>query len=66
MATRRALKKVSLKIYEREVTACIGPSDCGKTTLLRCRNRSDEVIPDTRLEGRILLDGQDIHAPARI
>jgi phosphate transport system ATP-binding protein len=60
---KQALKNVSLKLYENEVTAFVGPSGCGKTTLLRCLNRSNDVIPNTRLEGRILLDGQDIHAP---
>jgi phosphate transport system ATP-binding protein len=60
---KQALKNVSLKLYENEVTAFVGPSGCGKTTLLRCLNRSNDVIPDTRMQGRILLDGQDIHAP---
>jgi phosphate transport system ATP-binding protein len=60
---KRALKNISLKLYEHEVTAFVGPSGCGKTTLLRCLNRSNEVIPGTRLEGRILLDHEDINAP---
>jgi phosphate transport system ATP-binding protein len=59
----QALSDINLKIYEHEVTAFIGPSGCGKTTLLRCLNRSNDVIPETRLEGRILLDGKDIHDP---
>ncbi len=59
----QALRDINLKIYEHEVTAFIGPSGCGKTTLLRCLNRSNDFIPGTRLEGRILLDGHDIHDP---
>jgi phosphate transport system ATP-binding protein len=60
---KHALKNVSLDIYEKEVTAFIGPSGCGKTTLLRCFNRSNDLIPGVRLEGRILLDSEDINAP---
>jgi len=60
---KQALIDINLKLYEREVTAFIGPSGCGKTTLLRCLNRSNEVIAGTRLTGRILLDGSDIKAP---
>jgi phosphate transport system ATP-binding protein len=58
---KQALRDVTVKIYEHEVTAFIGPSGCGKTTLLRCLNRSNDIVPGARLEGRILLDGQDIH-----
>ncbi|WP_454853727.1 phosphate ABC transporter ATP-binding protein [Rhizobium binxianense] len=58
----RALKNVSLDIFENEVTALIGPSGCGKSTLLRCLNRTNEIIPGTRMEGRVLLDGLDINA----
>lgn len=61
---KQALKGVNLKIYEREVTAFVGPSGCGKTTLLRCLNRTNDIVPDARLEGRILLDGEDIYDPA--
>jgi phosphate transport system ATP-binding protein len=60
---KRALKDVNLNVYRNEVTAFIGPSGCGKTTLLRCLNRSNDIVPGTRLEGRILLDGGDINAP---
>ena len=59
---KQALKNVSLDIYNQEVTAFIGPSGCGKTTLLRCLNRTNEIIPDTRLAGRITLDGEDIYS----
>lgn len=59
----RALKDVSLTIEDREITALIGPSGCGKSTFLRCLDRMNETIPDTRLEGTVLLDGRDIYAP---
>lgn len=59
---KQALQDVSLTLYENEVTAFIGPSGCGKTTLLRCLNRTNDIILGARLKGRILLDGKDIHA----
>jgi phosphate transport system ATP-binding protein len=60
---KQALYGINLKIFEKEVTAFIGPSGCGKTTLLRCLNRTNEVVPGARLEGNILLNGEDIYAP---
>ncbi|MBP7707678.1 MAG: phosphate ABC transporter ATP-binding protein [Candidatus Aminicenantes bacterium] len=59
----RALKDVSIDCYDRKVTAIIGPSGCGKSTFIRTLNRMNDVIPGTRIEGRILLDGGDINAP---
>jgi phosphate transport system ATP-binding protein len=59
---KQALKHVSLDIYTNEVTAFLGPSGCGKTTLLRCLNRTNEIIPGARMDGRIRLDGVDIYA----
>src|SRR5881409_1054645 len=59
----QALQNISLKISERYVTAFIGPSGCGKTTFLRTLNRMNDVIPVTRVEGRVMIDGQDIYAP---
>jgi phosphate transport system ATP-binding protein len=59
----RALSNVSIVIGERQITALIGPSGCGKSTFLRCLNRMNDTIPGTRIEGRVLLDGQDIYAP---
>lgn len=59
----RALKDISLDIRSNEVTAFIGPSGCGKSTLIRTLNRMNDVIPHTRIEGRVELDGEDIYAP---
>jgi phosphate transport system ATP-binding protein len=59
----RALKNVTIECYDKKVTAIIGPSGCGKSTFIRTLNRMNDVIPGTRLEGRILIDGADIHAP---
>ncbi len=58
----RAVKDVTLDIYDRQVTAFIGPSGCGKSTLLRVFNRMYELYPDQRTEGEVLLDGRDILA----
>ncbi len=60
---KQALYDISLKIPEKTVTAFIGPSGCGKTTFLRCLNRMNDIIPDTRIEGEVLLDGRDIYGP---
>jgi len=59
----RALKDISLSIPPEQVTAFIGPSGCGKSTLLRTLNRMNDVIPGTRVEGQIELDGEDIYGP---
>ena len=59
----QGLKQVSVGFAERRITALIGPSGCGKTTLLRCLNRMNDLIAGTRIEGRVLLDGDDIYAP---
>ncbi len=56
-----AIKRVSLSLAERKVTAIIGPSGCGKSTFIRCLNRMHEVVPGTRVEGKVLLDGVDIY-----
>jgi phosphate transport system ATP-binding protein len=56
-----ALNEISMDILEREVTALIGPSGCGKSTFLRCLNRMNDTIDHTRMEGTILLDGEDIY-----
>jgi phosphate transport system ATP-binding protein len=57
----RALSNISLDIQPRKVTALIGPSGCGKSTFLRCLNRMNDTIAGTRVEGKILLNGEDIH-----
>ncbi len=59
----KALKNITLQILEHQITALIGPSGCGKSTFLRCLNRMNETIPGTRVEGRVLLDGEDIYRP---
>jgi len=58
-----ALHGIDLDIYSGKVTAFIGPSGCGKSTFLRCMNRMNDRIPTCRVEGQILLEGQDIYAP---
>lgn len=57
-----ALSDISISIRENMITALIGPSGCGKSTFLRCLNRMNDTIRGTRIEGRILLDGEDIYA----
>ena len=59
----QALKKVTLDVREHRITALIGPSGCGKTTFLRLLNRMNDIIPGARLEGEVLLDGQNIYDP---
>ena len=58
-----ALTGVTVGIREKAVTAFIGPSGCGKSTFLRCFNRMNDLIPGTRVGGKITLDGEDIYAP---
>ncbi len=62
-AAQQALFDVSIDIQERIVTAFIGPSGCGKSTFLRTLNRMNDVIPGTRVAGKVLIDGHDIYAP---
>jgi len=57
----KALSNISLEIQPHKVTALIGPSGCGKSTFLRCLNRMNDTIPGTRVEGKILLNGQNIY-----
>ena len=58
----QALSRVTLEVKERQVTALIGPSGCGKSTFLRTLNRMNDVVPKSRLEGEVLLDGRDIYS----
>jgi len=57
----RALEDISIRIHSNIVTAFIGPSGCGKSTFLRTLNRMNDIIPGTRAEGRVLIDGADIY-----
>ena len=58
----KALKGVSMPVYENKVTALIGPSGCGKSTLLRCLNRMNDLVAGARIEGKVYLDDADIYA----
>jgi phosphate transport system ATP-binding protein len=57
----RAVRDVTLPIRENEITALIGPSGCGKTTVLRCLNRMNDLVPEARVEGKILYHGVDLY-----
>jgi len=59
---KRAIENVTIDIATNAVTAIIGPSGCGKSTLLRALNRMHELVPKTRLEGTVLLDGTDLYS----
>jgi len=61
--SKQALRNVNIVCADRRVTAIIGPSGCGKSTFIRTLNRMNEVIPGTRTDGAILLDGIDINSP---
>ena len=56
-----ALKKVNIDIKENSVTAFIGPSGCGKSTFLKTLNRMNDLVDGVRIEGKVLLDGEDIY-----
>jgi phosphate transport system ATP-binding protein len=58
---KQAIKKVGIDIGKNQVLAMIGPSGCGKSTFLRCLNRMNDTIPNARVVGSIVLDGNDIH-----
>ncbi|HBN26156.1 MAG TPA: phosphate ABC transporter ATP-binding protein [Desulfobacteraceae bacterium] len=60
----KALHDISLNFYENQVTALIGPSGCGKSTFLRCLNRMNDLITGIRVEGSILIDGEEICDPS--
>jgi phosphate transport system ATP-binding protein len=59
---KQALKDIDLSIKANSVTAIIGPSGCGKSTLLRCFNRMHELVPQAKMSGKILLDGENIYS----
>ena len=56
-----ALKNVNMKIKEKAITAFIGPSGCGKSTFLKCLNRMNDLVDCVKIEGQVLLDGEDIY-----
>lgn len=58
----KALKDINIKVEENHVTALIGPSGCGKSTFLRTLNRMNDLIDGTRVNGEILLDGENIYS----
>ncbi len=60
---KKTLSNINLEIQPQKVTALIGPSGCGKSTFLRCLNRMNDTIHGTRVEGQILLKGEDIYSP---
>jgi phosphate transport system ATP-binding protein len=60
----QALYQITLDFHKNQVTALIGPSGCGKSTLLRCLNRMNDLIPYSRAEGKVLLDGDNIYDPS--
>lgn len=58
---KHALKKINMEIRPNNVTALIGPSGCGKSTFLKCLNRMNDLVGQARIEGQVLLDGEDIY-----
>src|SRR5882762_2303600 len=61
-----AIQDITMEIEDHMVTAVIGPSGCGKSTLIRCLNRMHETIPKARVEGKVLLEGEDIYASSAV
>jgi phosphate transport system ATP-binding protein len=59
---KRALESISLQVASNVVTAFIGPSGCGKSTFLRTLNRMNDIIPGSRVEGEVLIDGRNIYS----
>lgn len=59
---KQALNDISLDIYTHKITALIGPSGCGKSTYLKTLNRMNDIIPRIKIEGKVLLDDEDIYA----
>src|SRR5258707_4995262 len=58
----RAISGINMNIQTNKITAIIGPSGCGKSTLLRSLNRMNDLTPNTRVDGEIILDGKDLNA----
>lgn len=59
--SNHALKNVNMEIKEKAITAFIGPSGCGKSTFLKCINRMNDLVDNVRIEGTVLLDGENIY-----
>jgi len=57
----QALKGINLQMEKNKITALIGPSGCGKSTFLRCLNRMNDLINDTRVRGRVIIEGKNIY-----
>src|SRR2546421_6637446 len=60
---KKAIDDVTITIPSKTITAIIGPSGCGKSTFLRSLNRMHELVPRSRIEGKVLFAGEDIYAP---
>ncbi len=58
-----ALKDINMKLYGNCITAFIGPSGCGKSTYLKTLNRMNDLVPNVKITGEVLLDGEDIYSP---
>ena len=61
--TNHALNHVNMEIRENAITAFIGPSGCGKSTFLKCLNRMNDLVENVKIEGKVLIDGEDIYSP---
>ena len=59
----KALKNINLDLPKNEITAFIGPSGCGKSTFLKTLNRMNDLVDGVRIDGKVLLDGEDIYEP---
>jgi len=60
---KQALHGINMEIPKKQVTAYIGPSGCGKSTLLRCINRMNDLVDSARIEGKVIIEGNDIYRP---
>ena len=61
--TNHALKDINLDIYTNKITAFIGPSGCGKSTYLKTLNRMNDLVDGVKIEGKVMIDGEDIYDP---
>ena len=61
--TNHALKDINLNIYTNKITAFIGPSGCGKSTYLKTLNRMNDLVDGVKIEGKVMIDGEDIYDP---